>query len=93
MTPMMKLYLLCIESISTIDEIQKNREIPRKRLRIALKEALDQLEPFVNNSFEVLNGDSETTVDNALMITNFGRIINELKEEDLLRPLSDGTGL
>jgi len=90
---MMKLYLLCIESISTIDEIQKNREIPRKRLRIALKEALDQLEPFVNNSFEVLNGDSETTVDNALMITNFGRIINELKEEDLLRPLSDGTGL
>jgi len=93
MTPMMKLYLLCIESISTIDEVQKEREVPRKRLRIALKEALDQLEPFVDGSFEVLNEDEETTVDNALMITNFGRIINELKEEDLLKPLSDGTGV
>lgn len=90
---MMKLYLLCIESISAIDEVQKDREVPRKRLRITLKEALDQLEPFVNSSFEVLSGDSETTVDNALMITNFGRIINELTEEDLLKPLSDGTGI
>jgi len=93
MTPMMKLYLLCIESISTIDEVQKDREVPRKRLRIALKEALDQLEPFVDGSFEALNGDDETTIDNALMITNFGRVINELKEEDLLKPLSDGTGI
>lgn len=93
MSKMMLLYLLCGETIAAIDEVQKDRELSRKRLRIALKEALDQLEPFVDGSFQVLNGHKETTVQNELMITNFGRIISELTEEDLLKPLSDGTEL